>query len=334
MSNRVQAHFPKVYFVSRVFYISRTCWSKKPLFSWKSCVVQVHMVDVRGILTVYSTGGLVDVKHLICLCSSVFFQAHNRDLPLKCLSGRWNMAIVVGATNKQIRAVSAVVLVNERAREAEIQCLLIDPVHAVFLHIVWSNHHSAGVVSECKIVGVAHCYAVYLIESQINIACWGEYHALVANSVLSFAALSMRQLKGIVDVSAIISSDHKNYRILLPDTTIEDLSVNSYVRCVRRDSHGCYGIHTCRRVVASPLNPIRTDVNTHDESSKTARYFASSTWKYTLECFWGDQWVVVPIVTLVFRINQLGQVLIWEASLPSSEVRQHRRRKEDQNSSK
>ena len=104
------------------------------------------------------------------------------------------MAPVVGASNKQIRAASAVVLVNERAREAEIQCLLIDPVHAVFFHTVGSNHHSASVVSECKIVGVTHCFAVYLIEGQINVACSGEYHTLVADSVLSFAALSVRQL--------------------------------------------------------------------------------------------------------------------------------------------
>ena len=104
------------------------------------------------------------------------------------------MAPVIGTSNKQIRAVSAVVLVNERAREAEIQCLLIDPGHAVFFHTQGSNHHSAGVVSECKIVGVAHCYAVYLIEGQVNVAFSGEYHALVADSVLSLAALSVRQL--------------------------------------------------------------------------------------------------------------------------------------------
>ena len=159
------------------------------------------------------------MENLVCRGSSVFFHSYDGELPLDRLSAYSNLAQVVDATDEQIRAAGAVVLINKRHGVAKVLRLLIYPVHGFFRHVVGANHHLSHISSKLEVFKAA-LWSASLIEGHIHVVSRCINHTAIGQSVFGRFGRSESQLQGIVHVTTVASSDYEDDSVFFLDVNV------------------------------------------------------------------------------------------------------------------
>lgn len=117
----VKLSSPKISSVAQLGLVVWSCWAEDLLCPWDWRVIYVHVVDVRSIWKTPARLFDLEIEYTVGWTLSILSQSNNWRVPL---SIRFCVA-----SDEQVSAFDAVVLVEECARNSQHARLLVGPVH-------------------------------------------------------------------------------------------------------------------------------------------------------------------------------------------------------------